>query len=216
MSEPEKPEYLTVAEVAARLKVTERTVQKRCAAGKLAAQLVSTPDGDRWQIDPANFDANEAPERTRTPARTDANGREQNEATELKTNSKAPEPDANDHPNGREQWTRTDANAAELLAQSREEILFLRGLVEQRDRDAAELRAALRKALEAMPKALPDGASTPTSATENQSRENAPQAPIIATGDKTITGINHGTKEKKSARRMTGWQRGAARVLGIR
>lgn len=37
--------------------------------------------------------------------------------------------------------------------------MFLRGLVEQRDRDAAELRASLREALRAMPKQLGAGTS---------------------------------------------------------
>ncbi|RYX80634.1 hypothetical protein EON83_27800 [bacterium] len=52
----------------------------------------------------------------------------------------------------------TDATPGNLSSdresQYKEEIRFLRGLVEQRDRDAAELRAALREALRAMPKQL--------------------------------------------------------------
>jgi hypothetical protein len=52
-----------------------------------------------------------------------------------------------------------------------EENRFLRTLIEQRDRDAAELRAALRKALDSVPKALPES----TSSTRDESGENAPQ-----------------------------------------
>ncbi len=44
-------------------------------------------------------------------------------------------------------WTQREADF-------REEVRFLRSLVEQRDRDAAELRAALREALKAQPRQL--------------------------------------------------------------
>ncbi len=43
------------------------------------------------------------------------------------------------------------------MARLDSEVAFLRGLSEQRDREAAELRAALRKALEIMPKAITSG-----------------------------------------------------------
>jgi len=53
----------------------------------------------------------------------------------------------------------SDSDVRVLAAESqalrdREEIMFLRTLIEQRDRDAAELRASLREALRAMPKAI--------------------------------------------------------------
>lgn len=58
---------------------------------------------------------------------------------------------------------------ADEIARQREEIIFLRGLVEQHQRSEAELRASLREALRAMPKQLtaapaatPTEASTPT------------------------------------------------------
>lgn len=44
--------------------------------------------------------------------------------------------------------------SSEREIELKEEIRFLRGLVEQRDRDAAEMRAALREALKAHPKQL--------------------------------------------------------------
>jgi hypothetical protein len=45
----------------------------------------------------------------------------------------------------------------DAVADLRDEVMFLRGLIEQRDRDAAELRASLREALRAMPKQLGAG-----------------------------------------------------------
>ena len=50
-----------------------------------------------------------------------------------------------------------EAVRAELLEQLKGENQFLRAALEQRDRDAAELRAALRKALEIAPRQLPIG-----------------------------------------------------------
>ncbi len=60
-----------------------------------------------------------------------------------------------------------------FMAHLVEENTFLRGLVEQRDRDAAELRAALRTALNAMPKALPES-SAPDALQAPQSVQAAP------------------------------------------
>lgn len=58
----------------------------------------------------------------------------------------------------RDTSTRQTADvSSERVAELREEVRFLRGLVEQRDRDAAELRAALREALKAQPKQLTQG-----------------------------------------------------------
>jgi excisionase family DNA binding protein len=209
MSEPQS-EYLTVAQAAARLGLKERTVQKYCAAGKLAARRVSTPTGDAWQIDRVEFDASEAinkapTERTnaqRTTERTAPAPRAQNESPI----SKSSERTANDRTHSGERTSDAAENVSAMLAQSREEIHFLRGLVEQRDRDAAELRAALRKALDAMPKALTSG-STP--AGENATRDNEPQAPQTAHSNQTKVATAHRQK-------LTPWQRAAARILGIR
>jgi hypothetical protein len=52
------------------------------------------------------------------------------------------------------------------LARERELNSFFRGQIEEGNRNSAELRAALRKALEAMPRALTTGTAT------------APEAPI--------------------------------------
>jgi hypothetical protein len=50
---------------------------------------------------------------------------------------------------------------AERIAELKTEVSFLRGLVEQRDRDGAEVRAALREALKLAPKQLEAGRSAP-------------------------------------------------------
>lgn len=220
MSEPQS-KYLTVSQAAARLGLKERTVQKHCAAGKLAARRVSTPTGDAWQIDRAQFEASEAAneaanERTNAHRTNERTANAQHPQNELPI-SKSTERTANERTHSGERTNERTGDAAEnmsaILAQSREEILFLRSMLEARDRDAAELRAALRKALEAMPKALPDG-STPNA--ENIARENAPQAKIIPAADVAPVAPKQSATARAKPRKLTAWQRVAARILGIR
>ncbi len=70
------------------------------------------------------------------------------------------------------------ALSIEREGELKEEIRFLRGLVEQRDRDAAELRAALREALKIAPRQLNAAATSPDApqtATNGQQRpQNTP------------------------------------------
>ena len=46
-------EYVTASQVAAHLKISERTVRRRCEAGKLAAKLEATHGGKAWLIEAA-------------------------------------------------------------------------------------------------------------------------------------------------------------------
>ena len=174
---------VTVTEAARRLGVSVRTVQRKLDSGELQAirrdgkrRVLLSPDATTRQAD-----ATERDNVTRQKATPDA--------TERDTAQAGSTPDL-----------------AAQLTQSREEILFLRGLVEQHQRSEAELRAALRKSLDAMPKALASG-STPDA--EKQSRENDPQAPQSATGNQTKVATARRPK-------LTAWQRAAIRILGIR
>jgi hypothetical protein len=63
--------------------------------------------------------------------------------------------------------------SSEREEELKEEISFLRGIVESDRRDMAELRAALREALKAMPKALTSGAASG----DSQTTATAPEAP---------------------------------------
>jgi len=174
---------LTVSQAAARLGISERTVQRRCKRGQLTARLENTPDGMQWLIDGATLPTGAA----------------------IGADTVPPSNHSQNVPNG------ATGAAIELLDQLKSENAFLRGLVEQRDRDAAELRASLRAALAAMPKALPDGASTLPEARDLQqvATDNAPNFGQLRTG----TGQR---KTRLSARKLTAWQRAAARILGIR
>ncbi len=137
MSEPQS-EYLTVSQAAARLGVLPRAVQKRCANGTLAARRVSTPAGDRWEVQAANLDAS----RTRTGEPVGREPREPDASLDGVSRSEphepTREPDANLDANPRTIGREPDASARELLAQSREGVLCLRSLLQARDRDAAE------------------------------------------------------------------------------
>jgi excisionase family DNA binding protein len=129
----------TVTEAAKRLGVTVRTVQRRLDRGELKS---IEADGKRLVVLPAGATAGATGDTTAgdSDTRHDATG------------------DATPHDSG-----------GAFMAHLVEENAFLRRAVEQRDRDAAELRAALRKALDAMPKAITAPADS-----------DAPQAPQLA------------------------------------
>ncbi len=181
---------MTFEEAARLLGVSLRTVQRRVKDGNLnsierdGARLVCLePDATTDATRDATMRDNDA-----TPRQIDATQRDTAQA-------------------------RSTPDVAASLAQSREEILFLRALVEQHQRSEAELRAALRKALDAMPKALP-GENTP--AAENTTRYDAPQAKITAPGDVTPVAQKQAAQRGMRARKLTTWQRIGARILRIR
>ncbi len=147
---PETPanreEWVSVAAAAARLGLSARAIQKRCASGKMAARRVAVPGGVRWEVD--------GRELSREQGANSANfGREPanqiDEPRELHA-QKGANRDTNPRADGRE----PDANTRELLAREREFSAFLKAQLEEANRNAAELRAALRKALEIAPRQL--------------------------------------------------------------
>jgi AraC-like DNA-binding protein len=192
-----RDEWLTVSEVAARLKISERTVQRRCKSGKLTARLESGDDGAAWLINGATLptgDAITADTADNVPT-GDATPNESESAQSVGSVT----PDVATLPTGAD---------TDFLAHLKAENEFLRGAIEQHQRSEAELRAALRKALEAMPKAI-------------ESREYS-QAGTIAqdaqqatkTGDAgKVSDATRNTPERKPAREFA---RTLRRLLGIR
>jgi len=194
------PEYLTVSEAAAALGISER--QARRYAGRLA------PD-DRREA------GHEAGQMTGALVRLEAMEAEREKATGRAKTHTMPDaltPEAGHAPDVRPDTT-PDAQSGEVLALLKSENAFLRNMLEARDRDAAELRAALRKALDALPKALTDG-STPNA--EKTTRYDAPQATQTAPGDVTPTAQKQAAQRGEKRPKLTAWQRVAARILGIR
>ena len=161
------PRWITTSAAASLLGVNPRAVQKRAARGSIPARRIGTGAAARWEIDADALDASTGPQMD-APAST--NGRISH-APDVQS---APKADASNVHNGRVQGVHVDAsNVADLreqLARERGEVAFLRGLVEQHQRSEAELRASLREALRAMPKAITAG-DTP------QTARDAPESP---------------------------------------
>jgi excisionase family DNA binding protein len=115
---------------------------------------------------------------------------------------------------------------SEVLALLKSENAFLRGMLEARERDAAELRAALRKALEAMPKALPDGGKLEQVGTEKlgQVRTETDAAnPTTPTPEKEpgqstphAAFSRNAANASASRRKVKPWQRAIMRMIGAR
>ncbi len=125
-------EWLPVALAAGRLGVSVRAIQKRCAGGSLPARRVAGARGEVWEVE---ADA----------LRASANLK----ANTVRVRSQKPLPASNE----REGRTVESEREHEL----KDEVRFLRGLIEQLQRDGAETRAALRKALENAPRQLEQG-----------------------------------------------------------
>ncbi len=146
---------VAISEAAQLLGVSIRTVQRRLDKGELRS---IERDGKRFVLlDP---DATERDTVSRQLSQSDAT-QEQHSATNDATEA-TPKP---------LDWEKREADF-------REEIKFLRGLVEQRDRDAAEIRAALRKALEAEPRQLMSGAPQETTQAPPMSANVLPVSPM--------------------------------------
>jgi excisionase family DNA binding protein len=162
---------LTVSQAAARLGVSERTIQRRCKSGKLKAELVTDADGEEWRIDPATLPTGDAISADTADRVTP---------------------------------TVTTGDDGRLLDQLQTENVFLRAMVEQHQRSEAELRAALRKALDAMPLAI-------TAGIENEPIEAAQGAQSTPAKETTLA-----AKQSAPPRVLRPWQRVIMRVIGAR
>ncbi len=197
-----EPEYLTVSQAAARLGVSERTLLKRIKSGEV--QAVKRPldgGGVAWRVllnsDRAGSEMESAPEARRNPFERESASERKRAGSEMET---APEAGLLDYLRTENEYLKAQVDAWRLQA-------------EAANRTASETAAALRKALDAMPKALPDG-STPNA--ENIGRENAPQAGLTANAGQTTPARISGAVGRSGARVLRPWQRVAVRVLGIR
>jgi hypothetical protein len=198
MSTPGSPEYLTVSQYAALIGVSEKTARKRISRGDVKAARVALPGGGwSWHVYPERLEA----VGNRLEVQNESESDQTNDRLESVTEAVGTLPTA------KVPTVPTDA-MAELLAQSREEILFLRGLVEQRDRDAAELRAALRKTLDAMPLAI-------TAGNESAAIEAATAPENVQVKATTLT-AKQSPQRGATARKLTAWQKVIMRIIGAR
>jgi hypothetical protein len=146
-SEPSATQWRTVAQVAQLLGITPRAIQRRCQAGKYVTRRVDTPKGEAWEIDAASIETTA----TGTANATATDHERQAEPFGERTANQG-ERSANDS------QSQPDF-AARYIAQIEAENRFLKLQIEEGNRNAAELRAALRKAIDAQPRQLTTGTS---------------------------------------------------------
>jgi hypothetical protein len=137
-------EWVSTARAAAALGVSERTILRRAAAGKLESRKETTARGVMVVValDTANVPT--GADIVRTGADTQATLETPSNGVEVPTGADR----------GADRGADTDLTT-HLLDENR----FLRGVIEQLQRDGAEVRAALRDALKVMPKAITSGAA---------------------------------------------------------
>lgn len=170
---PEAREWVSSSEAATRLRVSEKTVWRRAKAGTLMGRKVpSDRGGFVWEIslEPTG-QPTDRPDKTERPS----TGQKPSADADLSVKptrqiDRPTDRTATDHESGA-----VEVELRESLAREREMNNFLRGLIEQRDRDAAEMRAALRKALDNAPKQLTVGESSTNSQVATVDTSPAPQ-----------------------------------------
>jgi hypothetical protein len=206
--------WLTVSQTAAQLEVSERAIQRRCKTGKLRARLIATPTGQQWEIDADAIikpvEQGDDRDDTPSPDTNDGNDAETTRTTEETTLPTATAPTGttlrDDSP---DTFSNSDL-AAKYVAQLETENRFLRGAVEARDRDAAELRAALRKALEAMPKQITSGEGSSTRLNDERGQDEPKRD--VKNEPKTISDTKNGAQRPARREPRALWML----ILGIR
>jgi hypothetical protein len=155
--------WIDAGEAARRLGVSARAVQKRCASGTFPARRIEGKRGTVWEVNEgelkantnANFSTNSntvrSPVRTQKPLSAPIQG-------ERRTNQRELE--------------------GERERELKDEVRFLRGVIESDRRDMAELRAALREALKLAPKQLSQG----TEETPRTAPQRAPNMEVGSSG----------------------------------
>ncbi len=147
-------DWVSVSQAAAVLGKSERTVQRRCKSGALVARLVSADDGQQWQIKATELPTKSASDGATVPTGADTSA--DRVPPQFKHETEAADTlgatGAAIVPTGAAIGTDTD-----LLDHLKTENAFLRGVVESQNRDAAELRAALREGLKMSHRALNEG-----------------------------------------------------------
>ena len=153
-------QWVSTSEAAAALRVSERTIQRRAASGELTARKVVAPDGEKWEIQ-LSAATLVTPVASLVPPQIHAQNRVgADSGAKVPTIATTGADTSDAKGDATTEQRELDAMRAQLVEQLKGENQFLRAALEQRDRDAAELRAALRKALEIAPRQLADG--TPT------------------------------------------------------
>ena len=200
-------QWLTTSAAAAWLGVSPKTVRRRIERGELEARKSSRDGGGvAWLVLVAGQTDGVAPSSTdistptdRTSQRT-LNGQQGAHAERVTDSSKDISMDKGVERNGHLIGHSTPTNQdSERVSDLRDEVKFLRGVIEQLQRDGAETRAALRKALDGTPKQITagDGATIATDAPGRAPDAATPkQSPVDASAQQRPAG---GRKPASSA-----------------
>jgi len=184
MSNEPGARWLTTADAAKRLNVSSRTIRRRCEAGTLAARFI----GGQWEVsaDAIGHADTGADKSADTGTRADGHAdTDLNASADTRTQSADSRTSSDGHADAD---TRTDGQprghgeslsngdlTARLIEQLERENKRLAEANEQHQRAEAELRAALREALRAMPKQLTAGNETGQNGTGNGGQFEQPR-----------------------------------------
>jgi hypothetical protein len=138
-------QWICVSEAAARLRVSERTIRRRCESGQLAARRVASPSGLSWQIDPSKLRTG-----ADRPSDTPAIGADTRNETGIQNTPEAADAAAKVRTGAA---IAADTLTAHLLEENRRLWLAL----EAAQQSEAVTKAALREALKSGPKQLAQG-----------------------------------------------------------
>lgn len=173
---PDMPDqWLTVTEAAARIGVSEKTLRKRIASGIIDAEKIPLDGGGwKWRVSANRL---EAVGSVTEVSKRAVGSLDKSEAEEENPDVPTASNRVTEVPSVEVPTVPTVASDARYVAQLETENAFLRSAIEQHQRSEAELRAALRRALDAMPKQLtaedaPDLA--PRSATQTKADSGTP------------------------------------------
>ena len=206
------PQTLTVEEAAAMLDVSARTIQRRCQSGKLSAKQVEGEFGEVWEIARATVEQmaatksgdkrRQGPRQSGDRAATSDDKEPRQAAT---SGVSVAAIDAAQNNDERPQVADRDEAApdfrARYIAQMEAENSFLKSQLEDANRNAAELRAALRKALEIAPRQLTPGTPTDATApTASAAPEMAQGAPLDSVTTETATVMPGAVKSPQNAK----------------
>jgi len=187
-----REEWLSVSEAAGRLGISTKTLRKRMARGEVAfRRVVLARGGAAYEVEMES-----EMERSKPMFQTDASKFQSDFQTErkngrngsrfgsrngtpssvnrsvLETEVEHSKPTSKTVSKPTLEMEREVARLRADLEHEREGAAFLRGVIEQLQRDGAETRSALREALKLAPKQLAAGESS----TMNQTARNAPQS----------------------------------------
>ena len=158
---------LTLSQAAAMLGISEKTARKRIAAGEIEGEKIALDGGGvAWRV---YLDGASVPEAERNFTVPRAGSEPEHTHSQNERNRSGmvsavvSEPEVTGTRAGSVMVNASEVlqaeSTVEFLAHLKSENAFLRAALEARDRDAAELRAALRSALNAMPKQLEAGST---------------------------------------------------------